>query len=47
MAQVVGHGFDTRRGSKLFPSISKFLWFQCQAFPKIVLVVLWIFKGLQ
>jgi hypothetical protein len=33
--------------SKLFPSFSKYLWFQCQAFPKNVLAVLWDFKGLQ
>ena len=29
------------------PSISKFLWFQCQAFPKKALGVLWDFKVLQ
>src|ERR1700678_1078350 len=29
------------------PSFSKDLWFQCQAFPKNVLAVLWDFKDLQ
>jgi hypothetical protein len=29
------------------PSFSKFLWFQCQAFPKNVLAVLRNFNGLQ
>jgi hypothetical protein len=28
------------------PSISKEVWFQCQAFPRNVLGVLWNFKGL-
>jgi hypothetical protein len=33
--------------SKLLPNISKEVWFQCQAFPRNVLAVLWDFKGLQ
>jgi hypothetical protein len=33
--------------SKLFANISKEMWFQCQAFPRNVLAVLWDFKGLQ
>jgi hypothetical protein len=33
--------------SKLFSNVSKEVWFQCQAFPKNPLVVLWDFKGLQ
>jgi hypothetical protein len=28
-------------------SFSKEVWFQCQAFPKNVLAVLWDFKGLE
>jgi hypothetical protein len=33
--------------SKLFPSISKEVWFQCQVFPKNLLAVLWDFNDLQ
>jgi hypothetical protein len=39
---------DLRRRLQIFsPSFSKFLWFQCQAFPRNVLAVLWDFKGLR